>query len=284
MKNLLTEGLLKPDGSARRTAPINYNSIKNRAPLRGAFQEKSSNLLAFSAGLYARNAFSNRLLGNMPPETVARLARDLEPVSLSAGENLHKPGERVRYIYFPERAVVSHLYMLADGNTSEVAMVGGDGIVGLSAVFSSDSPQFWTEVTVPGEAFRIKTEILREEFAADEFLRKLILDYAAAQISQISQRTVCNTHHVAEARLCSWLLMLHDRVKSSRLSLTQDKIARYLGVNRPSITHIAQLLREKGLIAYTRGFISILDRPSLEKAACECYESNNVDSALYRLV
>lgn len=286
MKKALAEGLYKQNIAPRRSAPLRFNTVKSPVRFRDSFRDTALDLLSRRASdrVFGEKAFFNRLLNNLPPETAARLAPDLKLVSLDSGENLYKPGERVRYVYFPETAVVSHLYMLADGNTSEVAMVGNDGIVGLGAVFSPERPQFWTEVTVPGEARRIKTEILNEEFAADPFLRVLILDYANAHIAQISQRTVCNTHHVAEARLCSWLLMLHDRVKTSRLPLTQDKIARYLGVNRPSITHIAQLLREKGLIDYTRGFISILDRRNLEMSACECYEMNGEKSIVWQPV
>lgn len=277
MKNALIEGARNQTKPARpQPAPLGFNTIKNRSRFREPLKDAAALLLRQSnaGNFFGKQTSLNRLLENLPASSLARLTPDLEQVSLAAGENLYKPGERMRFVYFPQTAVVSHLYMLADGNTSEVAMVGSEGIAGLNAVFNSERQQFWTEVTIPGEALRIKTEILNEEFSVDPFLRALVLDYANAHISQISQRTVCNTHHVAESRLCSWLLMLHDRVKSNRLPLTQDKIARYLGVNRPSITHIAQLLREKGLIDYTRGFISILDRRCLADSACECYEMN----------
>ena len=221
--------------------------------------------------LSIKKMLTNQILTSYLNDNFAHLVQHLEPVSLRSGEDLHKPGEHIRYIYFPEEAVVSHLSILADGRTTEINMIGRDGVVGHCAVFGSQPPAHCTEVIVGGSALRVKTEAFKQEFFHDVLLQTSLLDYTNAQITQISQRAICNVHHLAEERLCCWLLMLHDRVKTSQLPLTQDQIARYLGVHRPSITHIAQSLREKGAINYVRGFINILNRRPLEKLACECY-------------
>lgn len=224
-----------------------------------------------------RKQLRNRILARQSSEDFNRLLPHLEPVVLQRDENLYKPGEAARWVYFLEDAVVSHLHVLADGGTIEIAMIGGEGVAGLSAIFGSPVRSFWTEVTSGGTALRIQTELLKQEFKRAAALQDALLQYVNCYVGQVSQRVICNAHHTVEERFCNWLLMLHDRVKGARLPLTQDQIARYLGVHRPSVTHIAQSLRERGAINYVRGYVDILDRDKLEHLSCECYSTTTTN-------
>src|SRR5215210_2928163 len=216
---------------------------------------------------------TNRLLTELPGEDFARLLPHLEPVSLSCGEHLYRLGETVRDVYFPEGAVVSHLYVLADGSTTEAAMIGREGLTGLSSIFASPAQTYWTIAVIPGTALRVKAEVLKEEFARGGAMQCLLLAYAGAHIEQLSQRAICNGRHTVEERVCSWLLMIHDRAGDNRLPLTHERIAHHLGVRRPGITEVAIALRDRQIISYTRGHICITDRPGLETVACECYRT-----------
>lgn len=216
---------------------------------------------------------NNQILAALTDYDFARLQPHLESVALAYGEELCASGESDRYVYFPETAVISHLYNLADGNSIEVAMVGSEGASGLCALLGRQPSAHSAQVIIEGHALRIKTEILKREFAAGAKIQPLLLDYVNAHITQISQRTVCESFHVIEKRLCSWLLMLQDRVKKNQLAMTQEQISIFLGVNRPSVTVVAKALRDKGLINYMRGKVQILDRRGLEFSACECYST-----------
>jgi CRP-like cAMP-binding protein len=220
----------------------------------------------------ALNRFlSNELLASLPAEDFARLFGRLEPVTLRAGEDLYGMDEGVRFTYFPETAVVSHLYVLADGNSTEAAMVGREGLLGLSAVFGAEQPGYWTRVLIGGNATRVEAGALREEFARGGAAQRLLLSYAGARMAQLSQRAVCNGRHTVEERLCSWLLMVSDRAGDGRLPLTHEQISCHLGTRRAGITTAASALRDAGLIDYTRGALNIKDRKALESRACECY-------------
>lgn len=218
---------------------------------------------------------TNRLLTALPGEDFARLLRHLEPVSLSGGEDLYGFGEAIQDLYFPEGAVVSHLYILADGATTEAAMIGREGMTGLSYIFASPVPAHWTQVIIPGTALRVRAEVIKEEFARGGAMQRLLLAYASAQIEQLSQKAICNGRHTVEERLCSWLLMVHDRAGDDQLPLTQEQIARHLGTRRSGITEAAMVLRDSQIISYSRGQIRITNRPGLEMAACECYRTLN---------
>src|ERR1043165_3051143 len=216
---------------------------------------------------------TNKLLTALPGEDFARLLPHLEPVSLSGGEDLYGFGEAIQDVYFPEAAVISHLYILADGSTTEAAMIGREGMTGLSFIFAAPVPAHWTQVVIPGTALRVSAEVIREEFARGGAMQRLLLAYAAARIEQVSQRAICNGRHTIEERLCSWLLMLQDRACDDQWRLTQEQIARHLGTRRSGITEAAILLRDRQVINYSRGQIRITDRPALEMAACECYRT-----------
>jgi CRP-like cAMP-binding protein len=216
---------------------------------------------------------TNKLLSALPGEDFSRLFPHLEPVSLSSGEVLYKLDEEIRYAYFPETAVVSHLYILSEGGMTEADMVGREGMTGLSAVFQSPTPSYRTEVALTGNALRARVDVLRQEFAGSGALRQLLLRYASSRISLLSRRAVCNGNHRVEERLCTWLLMMYDRAGDSPLALTHERISRHLGTRRAGVTSAATSLRDRGIIDYTRGHISIIDRAQLEAAACECYPS-----------
>ncbi|HVG35295.1 MAG TPA: Crp/Fnr family transcriptional regulator [Pyrinomonadaceae bacterium] len=216
---------------------------------------------------------TNKLLTALPGEDFARLLPYLEPVSLSCGEDLYELEESIDKVYFPESAVISHLYILEDGNTTEAAMVGKEGMTGLSVIFSSPAPTYWTHVLFAGTALRMSAEVLKEEFARGTAMQRLLLSYAGARIAHLSQRAVCNGRHTVGERLSGWLLMIHDRVGDDQLMLTHEQISRHLGTRRASITEAATALRDSGLIIYNRGQLHITDRQGLELAACECYRT-----------
>ena len=214
---------------------------------------------------------TNKLLSALPAEDFARLLPHLEPVSLSAGDMLYKLDEEMRYVYFPETAVVSHLYILNEGGMTEADMVGREGIIGLSALFNAPAPAYITEVALAGNALRARVEAMRQEFARCGALQQTILRYAGERIALLSRRAVCNGNHRVEERLCTWLLMMDDRAGGYPLALTHERISRHLGTRRAGVTSAATVLRDRGIIDYTRGHIRITDRAALEAAACECY-------------
>ena len=214
---------------------------------------------------------NNRLLSALPAEDFSRLFPHLEPVSLAAGEVLYKLDAEMRHAYFPETAVVSHVYILSEGGMTESDMVGREGMTGLTAVFDVPAPSYVTEVALAGSALRARVDVLRQEFARGGAFQRLLLRYTQALLTQMSQTAVCNRLHAIEQQLCRWLLLSHDRLGSDELVMTQELIANMLGVRREGVTAAAGRLQERGLIGYSRGRIRILDRRGLEEAACECY-------------
>ncbi len=216
---------------------------------------------------------TNKLLAAMPGPDFARLLPSLEPVSLVAGENIHGFGEVQRFAYFPETAVIAHLYLLEDGSTSAITLIGNDGMVGLSAVLDSAAPLYDAQVTIGGNALRIDAEVLKQEFLRGAAMQQLLLNYTGARLAQVSQKAVCNLRHRLDERLCTWLLMLHDRARDKALRLTHEKIANYLGTRRAGVSSACNALRAGGIIHYQRGTIRIIERELLEKSACECYQA-----------
>lgn len=222
-------------------------------------------------GLPFDGLLTNKILTGLPGEDFARLLAHLEPVSLAQGTNLYPFAEPVYFAYFPETAVLSQIYALEDGSSAEAAVVGCEGLVGLSAAFGSPAPPHSTVVTVGGSAMRLRADTLRQEFARGGAMQRLLLVYTGERVAHISQRAVCNGRHTVERRMCSWLLMLQDRAGEELLPLTHEQIAAHLGARRAGVTNTATALRDKGVVGYTRGHIRILDRPALEAFACECY-------------
>lgn len=222
----------------------------------------------------AKNLFSNKILGSLGAADFLRLEPHLESVSLALGQSLYRPQDRIEYVYFPESAIVSNLQMLEDGRTVEVAMTGREGVTDLLSVFNSQPASNWTEVIVAGNAFRLKAQILKQEFNCNLSLQASLFDYVNSYVGQISQRVICNNYHQIKERFCSWLLMLQNRSHDYKFFLTHEQIARFLGVHRPGVSHIAHELREAGIIDYRRGQIIILNLPGLEKLTCSCFRLN----------
>lgn len=214
---------------------------------------------------------SNQILAALPDLELTELLSLAKRVNFSAGESVFQPGDKIRYVYFPETAVFSEFDILQDGKTCEIAMIGREGFVGLPAIFDSATADRWTEVSLSGSALKISSDLLQDSFAFGGIGQMKTNQYLNYYIQQISQRVVCNCYHQIKERFCCWLLMLQDRKECSEFSLTQEQIARLMGINRPSLSYIAKEIREENSIAYSRGKITILDRQKLEDSACSCY-------------
>src|SRR5262249_4988815 len=219
----------------------------------------------------AGGATKNAIVRGLPAADRARLTAALQPVTFDLGHVISEPGRRMDYIYFPTTAVVSSLYTTEEGATAEMGLAGSDGVVGVSLFLGGEPPPNRTVVIVAGDAFRLKANALREEFAAGGALQLQLLRYTQSLITQISQTAVCNRLHAVEQRLSRWLLMCHDRVDRDELQMTQEFISNMLGGRRETVTVAAGRLQDAGLIRYARGHITIVDRKGLEDAACECY-------------
>ena len=228
-----------------------------------------------------KKLISNQFLKDTLESDLVRLLPFLEPVSLSFGESIYQMDDIIDYVYFPESAVFSQTSISEDGRMNEISMTGQEGVVGFLAVFNSCPQGFWTQISVAGSALKISSDVLKREFAGSNSIQNSFLNYINSYISQISQRVICNNHHRIEERFYTWLLMLHDRCSTNKLQLTHEQIADCLGVNRPSITQITQTLREKEIINYKRGEITISDRKKLEVMACSCYKNVAVNCVNY---
>src|ERR687886_140789 len=213
----------------------------------------------------------NRLLASLPNEELERLYPHMEQVSLSHGQPIILPYEPIPFIYFPINALLSLVTVMEDGSTVEAGAIGREGMAGLPILLNAGTTPMQTLTQIPGQAVRIKADILKEAFDKGGALRHILHRYIHTTIVLGSQTAACNRLHYIEARLCRWLLMSSDGVGSEELSLTQDFLSTMLGVRRAGVSEAASQLMDKGLIRYRRGRIEIVDRKSLETAACECY-------------
>jgi CRP-like cAMP-binding protein len=213
----------------------------------------------------------NKLLAALSPESYERLTPQLEPFPLNHSAVLAEIGDRLEYVYFPNSGMVSLISHTEDGTTLEVGIIGYEGVVGISTFLGVDESQYRLLVQGEGNALRMNAETFKAECSREPSLQKVILRYTQALMTQITQAAVCNRFHDVEARLCRWLLQSQDCMRSSELHLTQDFLSHMLGVHRPGVTLAAGILQSAGLIHYTRGYITILDRKRLESASCECY-------------
>lgn len=214
---------------------------------------------------------SNRLLGALPPEDFVRLQPNLEFVPMPLGWAVYESGNTQGYVYFPTNAIVSLMYVLADGASTELGVVGNDGLVGIALFMGGETTLSRAVVQSAGEGYRLKASILKAEFERGGTLQHLLLRYTQALITQMTQTAVCNRHHSVDQQLCRWLLLSLDRLPSNELRMTQELIANMLGVRREGVTVAAGYLQTAGLIHYSRGRITVLDRPKLEARVCECY-------------
>lgn len=220
---------------------------------------------------FNRDPRNNHILAALPSVDYERLLPALEYVDMPVGWKISESGDHVNYLHFPTSGIVSMIYDLEDGSSSEVASVGNEGMVGISIFMGGESMPSTTEVRAAGTAYRLSRQIMKREFSIGGKLQHLALLYTQALIAQTSQTAVCNQHHSLEQRLCRWLLMSADRLHNKRVISTQEMAANLLGVRRESITDIAGGLQRDGVIERGRGWLDIVDRPAMEKRACECY-------------
>jgi len=216
------------------------------------------------------NPKSNHLLAALPDEDWVRWQPQLEAVELTLGEVLYESGATLAHVYFPTTAIVSLLYVLESGASAEIAVVGNEGIIGISLFMGGESTPSRAVVQSAGMGFRLKSEAIKQEFTRAPVLH-LLLRYTQALITQMAQTAVCNRHHSLDQQLCRWLLLSLDRLDGTELLMTQELIANMLGVRREGVTEGALKLQKAGLIRYARGHIKVLDRPGIEARTCECY-------------
>jgi CRP-like cAMP-binding protein len=213
----------------------------------------------------------NHLLAALPAGEWRRWWPQLERVDLPLGRVLYESGGTLSHVYFPTTALVSLLYVMEDGASAEIAVVGNEGIVGISLFMGGDSTPSRAVVQSAGQGFRLRAQIMKDEFNRAGPVLHLLLRYTQALITQMAQTAVCNRHHSLDQQLCRWLLLSMDRLQGNELVMTQELIANMLGVRREGVTEAALKLQKTGLIHYARGHITVLDRGGLESRSCECY-------------
>src|SRR6185503_15672015 len=213
----------------------------------------------------------NHILEALPAAERARLFPHLKLVSISLGSVLYESGDTQRYIYFPIDSIVSLLYVLKDGSSAEIAVVGNDGAIGVALFMGGATTTNRAIVQSAGSAYRLTGRRIAQEFARHGEMLHVLLRYTQALLTQMAQTAVCNRHHSVDQQLCRWLLLSLDRLKTNRLVMTQELIANMLGVRREGVTEAAGKLQKAGVIEYRRGKITVLDRERLEGMSCECY-------------
>ena len=259
-------GGLRPNRISPDAADVLSTLITKRAP--GARLREEQDLTPVAENVQPR--LVNRLLQSVDPEHFLRLRQFIKRVGLVKDQYLYQQDDRMGTIYFPESAVISEFQILEDGRTIEVGIIGSEGAVGIPSAFNSCQAANCTQVCVPGTALAIGRDVFEREVVSDPRLQLVLHNYINAQIKQLSQRVVCNTFHSVEQRFCTWLLTLQSRSHRERFRLTHEHVARVLGVHRPSVTCIAQSLRDKKLIDYGRARLVICNKAGLEKLACRC--------------
>ncbi|HEX5804300.1 MAG TPA: Crp/Fnr family transcriptional regulator [Azospira sp.] len=219
----------------------------------------------------AQGPFLNHLLAALPDDDRERLLPHLEEVAMPLGDVLYESGGPMRHVYFPTTSIVSLLYVMEDGASAEIAVVGNEGIVGIALFMGGETTPSRAVVQSAGRAYRMKGQLLKDEFHRAGPMQYLLLRYTQALLTQMAQTAVCNRHHSLDQQLCRWLLLSLDRLPASELVMTQELIANMLGVRREGVTEAAGNLQKAGLITYQRGHITVLDRAGLEARTCECY-------------
>jgi len=219
----------------------------------------------------AHDPSQNFLLAALPTVDFERLAQHLELVPMLLGESMYEPGIELQHVYFPTTAIVSLLYVLESGASAEIAGVGNEGVLGISLFMGGNTTPSSAVVQSAGHGYRLSGKLLRDEFKRAGLMQRLLLRYTQALLTQMCQTAACNRHHTIDQQLCRWLLLSLDRLPSNRLNMTQELIANMLGVRREGVTGAAGKLQDLGVIHYSRGRITVLDRPKLEQLSCECY-------------
>jgi len=214
----------------------------------------------------------NRILRALPIKESRIIVPQLRPIWLDKDQVLSEVGERAKNVIFPEEALISYVSETSDGEAIEVCVVGNEGAVDLGALLALRT-SFRAVVQIAGPANAISTDFLRREFGRCDVVHRILLQYTGALLAQLAQTSVCNKFHFIDQRFCRWLLTATDRIGSTDIPMTQDALARVLGSRRASVSGVAGALQSKGIIRYSRGVISILDRQALESKCCECYQS-----------
>jgi CRP-like cAMP-binding protein len=218
------------------------------------------------------NTYKNRMLHTLPADVLQRWSSRLELVDMALGSVLYESGLKPAYVYFPEDAIISMLFVLENGSSAEIAVVGFEGMVGISLFMGGNSTPSRAVIQSAGKVWRLPSAIMLAEFNDSPPVMHLCLRFTQALITQVTQTAVCNRHHTLDQQLCRWLLLSLDRLSGPDLVMTQELIANMLGVRREGVTEAAGRLQKAGLISYTRGRIKVLDRPALEQRSCECYQ------------
>jgi CRP-like cAMP-binding protein len=218
------------------------------------------------------NPHQNHLLDALPDSDYQRIAPHLELVPMGLGEVIYESGSSMRHVYFPTTSIVSLLYVMENGASAEIAIVGNEGILGISLFMGGETTPSRAVVQSAGHGYRLQAGLIKTEFARFGPTMHLLLRYTQALITQMAQTAVCNRHHSVDQQLCRWLLLSLDRLSSNELVMTQELIANMLGVRREGVTEAAGMLQKAGLIRYQRGRITVVDRPGLEARTCECYQ------------
>ncbi|SHG98973.1 cAMP-binding domain of CRP or a regulatory subunit of cAMP-dependent protein kinases [Hydrocarboniphaga daqingensis] len=213
----------------------------------------------------------NLLYSALPDSVQIRIRHHLDLINLPLGKVLYESGDTLNHVYFPTDSIVSLLYVMENGASGEISVVGNDGLVGISLFMGGNSTPSRAIVQSAGYAYRLPAQHLKDEFDRHSDLMQLLLRYTQALMTQMSQTAVCNRHHSIDQQLCRWLLLSLDRLPSNDLKMTQELIANMLGVRREGVTDAAGKLQRAGVISYNRGHIRVLDRPRLEQLSCECY-------------
>lgn len=227
--------------------------------------------MAGNKSLISITPSQNHLLAALPETEFMRLLPHLEVVQLRLGDVLHDSGGKLSHAYFPTTAIISLHYLLENGGSSEIAGIGNEGVLGVNLLMGGDTTPSRAVTQTAGLAYRIKANLLIDEFQLNGAVMRLLLRYTQALITQMSQTAVCNRHHSVEQQLCRWLLLTLDRSNGNELTMTQELIAGMLGVRREGVTEAAGRLQMQGIISYRRGHITVLDRAGLERQVCECY-------------
>jgi CRP-like cAMP-binding protein len=216
-------------------------------------------------------SYRNRLLELLDPKDFDRLRPHLKPTVFDYRQSLYGANAPVSFVYFPIDGVASLVNTMADGSAAEVGTIGNEGIVGLPVIFGDRHAPTSAYIQVPGSGLRLQADVLGSEMNRSSTMRRIMLRYAHAFFNQVAQSAACNHFHSVEQRCCRWLLMTHDRVQAERFLLTQEFLGMMLGVRRTSVTAVASILKRQKLIEYRRGQVTVLNRPGIEKRACECY-------------
>ena len=236
-----------------------------------AYNRATAILLEEPAVASPHSPAQNRLLAALSAEDYQHLLPELELIPMPLGWAIYESGGHQNYLYFPTTSIVSLLYVMENGASAEIAITGNEGLVGISLFMGGESTPSRAVVQSAGNGYRLKASVLKTEFALGGRLQYLALHFTQALITQMAQTAVCNRHHAVEQQLCRWLLLSLDRLSGNELLMTQELIANMLGVRREGVTEAAGNLQAEGLIHYSRGHITIVDRAKLERRVCECY-------------